>query len=109
MLQLIQDFCHDMNQTNQLTQKKLILQNHCARSPDLVRLLQFVYDSSYIFHITSKNVQNIRNNDRPRRIQYRTICFICFNNYRQKHGLETMHWNKFVNLSTPFLRLNRVS
>lgn len=60
MLQLIQDFCHDMNQTNQLTQKKLILQNHCARSPDLVRLLQFVYDSSYIFHVTSKNVQKYK-------------------------------------------------
>ena len=65
MLQLVQDFCHEMNQTNQLTQKKKILQNHCSRFPDLVRLLQFVYDSSYIFHVTSKNVQKYKKQRDP--------------------------------------------
>lgn len=60
VLHLIQSFCIEMNETNQTNEKIKILKKYGEANESLRKLLKYVYDSSIVFHVTSKNVKKYK-------------------------------------------------
>lgn len=60
LLNLIKSFCIEMNETNQTNEKIKILNKYGESNESFRKLLQYVYDSSIVFHVTSKSVKKYK-------------------------------------------------
>lgn len=62
MLQELQLLCEELNTTNKTNAKKEIIKDKVTNNENLKKLLLYIHDKNFIFHITSANLKKFKKN-----------------------------------------------